>query len=105
MMAVYVMRDGVCVDKATGEPMNPPGEEWTPSTPQTWASMPEYKSPVTGERIGDRRQRAEDLKRHGCIDANDLRPADAGKVPEPALHQEARAPEAGGRGRRRGSRA
>ena len=82
-MAVYVIRNGVSVDKETGEPMNPPGEEWTPSTPQTWASMPEYKSPVTGERIGDRRQRAEDLKRHGCIDANDLRPADAGKFRNP----------------------
>ena len=82
-MAVYVMRDGVCVDKETGEPMNPPDAEWIPGTPEVMKPQAEYKSPITGERIGDRRQRSEDLKRHGCIDANDMRPADAGQFRNP----------------------
>lgn len=84
MMPVYVMRDGVSVDKTTGEPMKL-DPDWKPEAPRTWASMPEYQSPVTGERIGDRRQREDDMKRHGCIDANDMRPDDAGKFRNPSF--------------------
>ena len=38
--------------------------------------LPDYVSPVTGKVVSGRRQRREDLKRHGCIELgpNDFKP-------------------------------
>ncbi|KAA0971083.1 hypothetical protein FPY71_11600 [Aureimonas fodinaquatilis] len=36
-------------------------------------AMAPYRSPVSGREITTRAERAEDLKRHGCVDARDLK--------------------------------
>ena len=50
---------------------------------QSWAALPEYESPVTGQVVAGRRQRREDLKRTGS------RPYEGreAEVKEAARHQ------------------
>lgn len=69
-MAKYVWRDGEFVDKQTGHKMQvKPGPIAAPYFIQDIAP---YRSPITGEVIGGRAARRDDLKKHDCIDARDL---------------------------------
>jgi hypothetical protein len=70
-MATYVMRNGLLVDKHTGERMPLPAD-WKPAKPQIMPDMEPFVSPVSGELIGGRAQRREDMKRHDCIDGRDI---------------------------------
>ena len=65
-MPVYVRRDGVFVDKKTGERMVLPEHDTFP-TPQLIKPMPDYQSPIDGRPITSRTARKEDLKRNGCV--------------------------------------
>jgi hypothetical protein len=76
-MAVYVLRDGVMVDKATGERMVPEGAEL--AAPRVWSDLPGYRSPIDGSWIEGRRARKYDLEKNNCVDANDL-PGGSGKL-------------------------
>ncbi|MDX5367906.1 MAG: hypothetical protein LPL29_00870 [Alphaproteobacteria bacterium] len=69
-MAVFVLRDGQMVDKATGEPMNAPDAPL--ATPQVRGDLPGYRSPIDGKWIEGRRARRYDLESNNCVDANDL---------------------------------
>jgi hypothetical protein len=71
-MTVYVVRNGVTVDKETGEPMalDP---VWKPVTPYTRGDYEAFKSPVTGQMIEGKRAREEDMKRHNCVDGRDYK--------------------------------
>ena len=69
---VYDHASGRLVDKATREPMNPPGAPWVPVTPGVVPDIAPYRSPVTGEYISGRRAKRADLDRHNCVDAADL---------------------------------
>lgn len=70
-MPIYVQRNGLLVDKKTGEAMalDP---DWTPAAPQILPDMEPFVSPVSGEWIGGRAQRREDMKRHDCVDGRDI---------------------------------
>jgi hypothetical protein len=70
-MPRYVMRDGALVDKSSGEPMKI-YHGWTPATPQIMPDMEPFISPVSGEVVGGRAQRREDMKRNDCIDGRDI---------------------------------
>ena len=68
-MATYVMRNGVSVNKKTGEPMVQPDQRGGPiCTPMIAGAMPEYRSPIDGRIIHDRAERRDDLKRNDCIE-------------------------------------
>ncbi len=60
---------GGFVHRVTGEPWVSPF-----AAPMIISDIPPYRSPITGEVIGGRRARADDLKRHNCVDANELGP-------------------------------
>lgn len=70
-MATYVLKDGVLVNKRTGEPMELPSD-WVPAAPSSIPDMEPFLSPVTGEVIGGRAQRRDDMKRHDCYDGRDI---------------------------------
>lgn len=64
--------------------------------PRVWCirDIEPYQSPVTGEVIGGRRQRRDDLKRHECIDARDAPTREEGaKIREERLEEGYRADE------------
>lgn len=65
-MPVYVYRDGLLVDKSTGEPMPRVGHNEPPARPYYTPDLAPYRSPVTGQVIEGRVARREDLKRHDC---------------------------------------
>lgn len=71
-MAIYVRRDGVLVDKKTGEPLitsgKPPMRFPTPRI----STLEPYESPVTGKEITSWRERDRDLKESDSVDARDL---------------------------------
>ena len=79
-MPRYVWRDGHWVERGTGERMVPEGAKWEPVAPvAVIGDIPAYQSPVTGEVIGGRRQKRDDLARHNCVDAGDLPSPTGGK--------------------------
>ncbi|MBX4901653.1 hypothetical protein [Rhizobium bangladeshense] len=68
-MAVYVRKNGVMVDKATGSPMLTDEDRAKPiAVPFVMSDIPEYRSPIDGRLIGSRTQRRDDLKRNGCVE-------------------------------------
>lgn len=69
-MAVYVWRDGAWRDKRGKAMMLPPHSKIT--LPSVISDIPEYRSPIDGKPITSRSARREDLRRNGCIDANEL---------------------------------
>ena len=72
---VYDKEHGCMVDKATGMPMLNQFERARPlQTPRVQADGEPYVSPVSGEVISGNKDRRDDLKKHGCIDARELRP-------------------------------
>lgn len=70
-MARYVFKGGKFVDPATGEPMHVP-DRGTLCTPSIVSDIEPYQSPVDGRYVSGRAAKRDDLKRHDCIDANDL---------------------------------
>jgi hypothetical protein len=62
----FVMRNGVMVDKHTGEPMFIP-ERDSICMPMVHSDVPEYESPASGKMITSRSQQRDDLKRHDCV--------------------------------------
>jgi hypothetical protein len=70
-MATYVLRNGLLVDKHTGERMPLPAD-WKPAAPRIQPDMEPFISPVSGKVIGGRAQRRDDMKRHDCIDGRDI---------------------------------
>lgn len=67
-MAVYVRnRDGIYVDKATGEPMALPKRDVV-AMPMIISDIPDYISPIDGKLVSGRVQRREDLKRNNCVE-------------------------------------
>ncbi len=68
-MTVYVSRNGVMVNKATGEPMLTPEERKQPiALPHVISDIEAYRSPIDGRVVNSRSDRRDDLKRHGCVE-------------------------------------
>lgn len=83
-MPTYVRRNGVFVDKKTGEPMKlPKWQHNTFPTPQLIKQMPDYQSPIDGKAITSRTARKEDLKRNGCVPYEPSLSPTKGKVRNP----------------------
>lgn len=82
-MATYVYRNGEFVDKATGEPMLTAEEKARkPEAPQIMG-FKAYECPITGKEIRTLQQHNDNLKRHNCVDANDLPSPTGGKIRNP----------------------
>ncbi|KQT52263.1 hypothetical protein ASG54_17815 [Aureimonas sp. Leaf460] len=62
--SVYVLRDGKLVEKS---------KALRSDGPFFMRDIDPYESPITGETITSRSQRREEMKRHDCIDARDLK--------------------------------
>lgn len=68
-MAVFVLRDGRYVNKATGEPMLTEEQRKAPiPCPMVISDILEYASPIDGRMITSRSERRDDLKRNGCYE-------------------------------------
>ena len=83
-MARYVWREGRWVNRETGEPA-PKRCEAHEARVTVISDIEPYRSPVTGEVIGGRRQKRDDLARHNCIDAAELPSPTGGKFRNPAF--------------------
>lgn len=71
MPSYRVADDGSLIDKATGEKfVRDP--KYIPLPAAIIPDIEPYRSPITGETIGGRASRRDDLKKHDCIDARDL---------------------------------
>ena len=71
-MPTYVYRDGVAVDKHTGQPMLSPAEKARrPELPMVMG-FKAYECPITGKEIRTLGQHKANLEKHNCVDANDL---------------------------------
>lgn len=79
-MAVYVLRNGRMVDKATGEPMNEGPVSGPFPCPRAIPDIEPYLSPVDGRYVGGRRSKRDDLARHNCVDASELPSPTDGKL-------------------------
>ena len=66
-MSVYVRRNGVFVDKKSGEPMKAP-ERATLEAPMVMKPLEAYTSPVDGKAINSRQERKDDLAKHDCVE-------------------------------------
>jgi hypothetical protein len=80
-MTRYVRRDGVMVNRATGEPMLTV-EQWLAPVqcPMVLSDIPEYASPIDGRMITSRSERREDLLRNNCVEAGDMKSPTGGKI-------------------------
>ena len=45
---------------------------WKPVAPRVFSDIEPYQSPASGEYIGGRAAKRDDLKKHDCIDAAEL---------------------------------
>lgn len=72
-MTRYVWKDGGFRDPATGEAMPIPQRREV-CAPRITPDTPGYRSPITGEWIEGRAARREDLKKHDCVEAGDMKP-------------------------------
>ena len=72
-MPKYVWKNGEFRDPLTGEAMFIPERNGV-CAPQVVPDTPAYTSPITGKLIEGRSARREDLKRHDCVDAGDMKP-------------------------------
>jgi len=80
-MAVYVSRNGVMVDKHTGEPMLTAEERKQPiAVPMIISDIEAYRSPVDGRVVNSRSDRRDDLKRHGCVEYEPSMSPTKGKI-------------------------
>lgn len=82
-MPTFVRRNGVLVDKRTGEPMHIPDRDG-PQAPMVMKPMPAYQSPIDDRPINSRQERKDDLKRHGCIEWDDSLSPTKGKIKDKA---------------------
>jgi hypothetical protein len=96
---VYCRETDRMIDRETGEPMV--SGPFRPVTPMHIPDIAPYLSPVSGEYVSGRKAKAEDLRKHNCIDAAELPSPTGGKIksrrilrkynlPETMLHEEAR---------------
>lgn len=74
-MTTYVLRNGIHVDKATGEPMVTTRRDWTKEGPPLIGKDIEpYKSMVTGERIRSRSHHRQHLRDHNMVEVGNEMP-------------------------------
>lgn len=79
-MATFVLRDGVMVNKATGEPMLSAEERARrPQAPQVMGFQP-YNCPITGKEIRTLGQHNANMARHGCVEYNEIAKPIGGKI-------------------------
>jgi len=79
-MTTYVYRNGIAVNKDTGEPMLSQDEKSRkPATPQIMGFQ-SYACPVTGKEIRTLGQHNANLKKHNCVEANELGSPTRGEI-------------------------
>lgn len=79
-MTRYVFRDGHFRDRKTGELMVDPDAEWKPVTPAIISDIEPYISPASGQVVGGRSARRDDMARAGAVDARDIGSPTGGKL-------------------------
>ena len=80
-MARYTFKDGDFIDRETGEPMRLPDRDGL-ATPAIVSDIQPYISPAGGEYVSGRAARRDDMRKHNCIDANELDRGDRAKPGE-----------------------
>lgn len=80
-MTIYVLRDGVMVDKATGAPMLDTGLR--PLAVPMVLSFKPYACPITGKEISTLGQHYDNLKKHNCVEANEVGSPTSGEIRNP----------------------
>ena len=80
-MTVYVRRNGVLVDKVTGEPMTLDHANPVRFPSPRLSSFVPMESPVTGKEITSWRERDRDMDAAGACDPRDLPPPTKGRRP------------------------
>lgn len=79
-MATFVMRNGEMVDKATGAPMLTAGDRARQPQAPLVMGFKSYNCPITGKEIRTLGQHNDNLKRHNCVEALEVRPSMGGKI-------------------------
>ena len=80
-MARYILKHGQFINRDTGEPMRLPARDGL-ATPSIIPDIAAYQSPIDGDYVSGRAARRDDLKKHNCIDANELGRGDRAKPGE-----------------------
>ena len=79
-MTTYVYRNGVAVNKDTGEPMLTEEEKSRkPQLPQLMG-FSAYECPITGKEIRTLEQHKANLEKHNCVEYNDLKSPTGGEI-------------------------
>lgn len=79
-MATFVYRDGVAVNKATGEPMLTDQDMARPiGLPMVMGFKP-YNCPITGVEIRTLGQHNANLKKHNCVEQKELGSPTRGEI-------------------------
>lgn len=82
-MTIYVLRNGVMVDKATGTPMlDAEQAKRVPAVPMVLNFKP-YACPITGKEISTLGQHYSNLKKHDCVEANEVGSPTGGEIRNP----------------------
>jgi len=68
-MTTYVYKNGVAVDKATGEPMLTAEDKAKPVGMPMVMGFQAYTCPITGKPISTLQQHNDNLKKHNCVEA------------------------------------
>jgi hypothetical protein len=73
-MTVYVRRNGVLVNKATGEPVEQMALTAKGFPTPRIGHFDSFESPVTGDQVTSWRQRDREMNAHDCYDPRDMPP-------------------------------
>lgn len=71
-MTVYVRRNGVLVDKKTGEPIQQTALATLGFPSPRVSRMEPYASPITGREVTSWGERAREMRDNDCFDTRDL---------------------------------
>jgi len=71
-MTVYVRRNGVLVDKKTGEPIQQRAMTVLGFPTPRVSRMEPFESPITGKEVTSWGERDREMKENDCFDARDL---------------------------------
>ena len=74
-MTTYVYRNGIAVNKETGEPMLSEAEKARPPSLPMILDFKPYACPVTGKEISTPDQHRANLKKHNCVEAKEIMPS------------------------------
>lgn len=79
-MTTYVYRNGIAVNKDTGEPMLTNSEAMRPPQMPMVLDFRPYACPITGKEITTPEQHRANLAKHNCVEAKELPSPTKGEI-------------------------